>query len=103
MNDYPDIVKEVPAWAILPDEEKMDVYNIVHSERFKTGLAQFIRAVQRPLEERIAALERKMNTTGPWPADFPSSKKVLDRLIRAVVREMNRENPDPQPAPDLAY
>ncbi len=129
MSDYPDL-EEVPAWgspippdfkviAVMGSEGEGPPYKPVLNPRWLTGLVQFVRAVQRPLEERIASLEREARELGweigqedkPTPpartpegvdrfienvreAWSPDSALLAERLAREAAEAIHSKNPN---------
>lgn len=86
MSDYPDIEREVPAW------ERMKPIFALPGSRFSpewlTGLAQFVRAVQKPLEERIAALEEET----AWIKRHMPAREV-ERIAATIPTEEKPQYP----------
>ena len=111
MNDYPDIEREVPAWAFEPgDQPRILEYDDLNDlpprlrPWFLRGLAQFVRAIQKPLEERVALLEHEVAELEAQDLqrelDRPEEKPqdgLAERLAKAASVSLYRfidENPD---------
>lgn len=101
-QDYPDIEREVPAWAglIAPDMKhegkciSQNEYGVTEFEgqvlnpKWLTGLAQFVRVVQKPLEERIAALEEET----AWIKRYMPAREV-ERIAATIPTEEKPQYP----------